>query len=213
MRIAWFALVVLVGFVLTPKVAENLRPTHSSANAAMYQTVIQTDPIPHSEAAADQVPRLGNATMFAFGSESLLYVAYPTRDTMPLLPDIPAPIEKIAPDVVPQLETAPAALADRSAEATPKVVITVPADTTPNSVKPTQITPLVGLAPNDRLARITANGLNMRSGPGKNFRPVDVLGTGDQVRITGARKGDWIPVRDASSGRKGWVHHRYIRPL
>ena len=52
--------------------------------------------------------------------------------------------------------------------------------------------------------------VNLRSGPGPSYRMIDVLQTGDAVRIDGRWRGDWAPVRDPVTGLNGWMHGAYL---
>ncbi len=54
---------------------------------------------------------------------------------------------------------------------------------------------------------VTANSLNVRSGPGTNFRVVGVLRRGEQVTIL-ERSGGWLRV--AAGRDRGWVAGNYI---
>ncbi len=66
--------------------------------------------------------------------------------------------------------------------------------------------PSVGL-----IARITADVLNVRAGPGTNYAIVSKLHNGDQVRITGRNEdGSWLQIiYDETTEAQGWIFGRY----
>jgi uncharacterized protein YraI len=52
--------------------------------------------------------------------------------------------------------------------------------------------------------------LNVRSGPGTNYRPVAVIGSGTQVLLLGrSSSGTWLKIK-IPSGTVGWVNSYYI---
>lgn len=57
---------------------------------------------------------------------------------------------------------------------------------------------------------VTASVLNVRSGPGTNFRVLGVLTVGDRVTVQ-ETNGDWVWV-DAGSSLRGWVNQAYLSP-
>lgn len=61
-------------------------------------------------------------------------------------------------------------------------------------------------------ARITADVLNVRAGPGTNYAIIGKLRSGDQVPITGRDEaGAWLQViYDTTTGASGWVFAQYV---
>ncbi|WP_187296381.1 SH3 domain-containing protein [Tepidibacter mesophilus] len=61
------------------------------------------------------------------------------------------------------------------------------------------------------IGEVTADELNVRSGPGKNYTAIDSISRGHIVNVTEIR-GDWCKITyvDAGEGRSGWVAKRYI---
>lgn len=55
---------------------------------------------------------------------------------------------------------------------------------------------------------VTVRGVmvNLRAGPGLNYRMIDVAEQGDRMEIAGAAVGSWAPVLDLSTGTKSWVY-------
>ncbi len=65
-------------------------------------------------------------------------------------------------------------------------------------------------ADNASTATVNTDGLNLRVGPGLNYRIRSVLQTGQQVEVLGrSNSGDWIEVHLAD-GRGGWVYRSYL---
>jgi uncharacterized protein YraI len=61
------------------------------------------------------------------------------------------------------------------------------------------------------VASVTADGLNLRVGPGLNYRIASVLLQGEQVSLKGrSLDGEWINVR-SSAGVDGWVFGAYLQ--
>lgn len=54
--------------------------------------------------------------------------------------------------------------------------------------------------------RINGSLVNLRSGPGLNYRMVDVVEHGVLMNVSGARRGEWIPVVDPLTGTRAWVN-------
>ncbi len=59
--------------------------------------------------------------------------------------------------------------------------------------------------------KVTADKLNVRSGPGKKYRIVRTIYWGDVVKVTDVEK-RWYQVRFVN-GRYGWIHSRFTRPF
>lgn len=57
-----------------------------------------------------------------------------------------------------------------------------------------------------RYVRISGALVNLRSGPGLNYRMIDVVEAGVLMQVNGARNGDWIPVTDPVTGVSAWVN-------
>jgi uncharacterized protein YgiM (DUF1202 family) len=58
-------------------------------------------------------------------------------------------------------------------------------------------------------ATITAQRLNMRSGPGVSFSIIMKLNQADVVELTGMSENEWFEV--TYKGTTGWVHADYIK--
>ena len=54
--------------------------------------------------------------------------------------------------------------------------------------------------------RINGSLVNLRAGPGLNYRMVDVVEHGVLMNVNGARRGEWIPVADPLTGTRAWVN-------
>jgi SH3 domain protein len=52
--------------------------------------------------------------------------------------------------------------------------------------------------------------LNVRTGPGTEFRIIEMLTTGDEVRVI-ERGTDWIRVALAEKGEEGWIPEGYLQ--
>jgi uncharacterized protein YraI len=112
---------------------------------------------------------------------------------------LPAAITQQANAPVTAPATAPAAAAAAAPTAT--VVMEVPV-TAPTAAPTTASGPV---------ASVTADGLNLRVGPGLNYRIASVLFQGEQVSLKGrSLDGEWINVR-SSSGVDGWVFGSYLQ--
>ncbi len=87
---------------------------------------------------------------------------------------------------------------------------------------PTQMLPQTGSAPtavpeptvvvedNGNSATVNADSLNLRVGPGLNYRVRGILQAGQRVEVIGrSTSGDWIEVH-LSDGRGGWVYRSYL---
>lgn len=71
---------------------------------------------------------------------------------------------------------------------------------------------LAGVSIAEARGAVVTGTVNMRTGPGTEYRVIDRLYRGDRVRIDGCtRSGRWCKV-DQRRGRDGWVSSRYLRP-
>lgn len=61
----------------------------------------------------------------------------------------------------------------------------------------------------DKLVVVSEN-LNMRDGAGIKYEIVEKLKLGDALTYL-SRSGEWIEVRAVDSGKKGYVHSKYVR--
>ncbi|MEM7545795.1 MAG: SH3 domain-containing protein [Pseudomonadota bacterium] len=59
-------------------------------------------------------------------------------------------------------------------------------------------------------ATVTGAIVNLRAGPGLDYRMIDVLERGTEVLIEGDRVGDWLPVVDPVTGISAWIHRAYV---
>lgn len=57
-----------------------------------------------------------------------------------------------------------------------------------------------------RYVRITGALVNLRSGPGLNYRMIDVAEHGVLMHVNGAPNGEWLPVTDPVTGSSAWVN-------
>jgi hypothetical protein len=65
--------------------------------------------------------------------------------------------------------------------------------------------------PTDAMGTVTANILNVRSGPGLNYAVIGALTRGEQVRLLGRNNAaTWLRM-ETSAGFQGWVSAQYIR--
>ena len=65
--------------------------------------------------------------------------------------------------------------------------------------------------PTNVVGTVTANLLNVRSGPGLNYSVIGALTRGEQVRLLGRNSAaTWLSM-ETSAGFRGWVSARYIR--
>ena len=136
-------------------------------------------------------PQDKGANTCRVGLQALAFFRKPAADTMPVMPDIPAPLR------------APQFADDGYQPIKPPLRITEVQPTAARLPRPGN---------NPFMARIVANGLNLREGPSQRSRSLGALRNGDTVNILGRRRGYWVPVKVASSGQKGWVFYRYLDP-
>jgi hypothetical protein len=61
----------------------------------------------------------------------------------------------------------------------------------------------------DRL--VTTTDVNLRAAPNTDAAVVTILAAGSQVEVTGPPQGEWIPVRDVSTGRRGFVSSEFVQ--
>ncbi|HET7093401.1 MAG TPA: SH3 domain-containing protein, partial [Thermomicrobiales bacterium] len=60
---------------------------------------------------------------------------------------------------------------------------------------------------------VTTTDVNLRAAPNTDAAVVTILGTGADLEVTGAPQGDWIPVRDVATGRRGFVSAEFVQPM
>ncbi|OWY09450.1 hypothetical protein B6V74_05350 [Thioclava sp. F42-5] len=58
---------------------------------------------------------------------------------------------------------------------------------------------------------VSANALNVRSGPSTSNAAIDSVRKGDQVLVV-AESGGWAHVKIEGGGTEGWVSKKYLRP-
>ena len=126
------------------------------------------------------------------GGDTFVYAVPPHEQRAPILPDYPWPLSEITPDQPPGVSSAPPA---------PGLILARPL-----SMRQT-------IKSNPNLRRVTANGLNMRSGPAKRFSVVSALQAGDVAKVTGRSRSGWVPVTILDTGRQGWVFQRFLAPM
>lgn len=64
--------------------------------------------------------------------------------------------------------------------------------------------------PKGELFRVRVNGLNVRSGPGKDSAKIFVLGLGEEVEVAETQR-NWVRII-RPDGRSGWVYAKYLVP-
>lgn len=167
---------------------------------ARHSTEIEVSTLPEPDG-APKAPRLNGEV----SAVALAFVPRLTPDTMPLMPDIPARSTMPWQDESIAAIAPPSALAAPPRQPRPKDKPPVlPQDTRPDRPAGKFITP-----PKPD-AQITGNRLAVRTGPAKRFSSVGSLSAGDKVRITGERRGGYLPII-AANGQSGWVFHSYVR--
>ena len=62
----------------------------------------------------------------------------------------------------------------------------------------------------EEFVRISGSLVNLRAGPGLNYRMIDVAERGVLLKVNGALSGEWIPVSDPLSGLVAWVNSSYV---
>lgn len=67
---------------------------------------------------------------------------------------------------------------------------------------------LTGTAEAHGVTAVASASLNVRSGPGTNYRPIDVLHPGERVSVDGCQYG-WCYI--SHRGPDGWVSQRYLQ--
>lgn len=132
------------------------------------------------------------------GAETFHFPGAPRVEDPPILPDWPWELPEMWADAPPQV--------DQTTPQIPLSDLVAAAARAPDSALPER-----SYTRNHR--RITANSLNMRTGPAKRFPAVLALEIGDVVEITGPPENGWVPVRTEPSGTPGWVFFRYLKPL
>lgn len=76
----------------------------------------------------------------------------------------------------------------------------------PHELDSLTIVPAAKAADAGRYVRITGALVNLRSGPGLNYRMIDVVEHGVLMYVNGAASGDWLPVTDPVTGDSAWVN-------
>ncbi|NOZ29457.1 MAG: SH3 domain-containing protein [Chloroflexi bacterium] len=91
------------------------------------------------------------------------------------------------------------------------VLITPTPSETPGVSTPEAEQPVTTPPPTGLIARITADVLNVRAGPGTNYAIVSKLRDGDQVQITGRNEdGTWLQIiYDEATEARGWIFAEY----
>lgn len=127
------------------------------------------------------------------GGDTLVFAVPPKPQAGPILPDYPWPLHETAPDTAPVAMGAPAFLRLSGVE------------------------PVTARLPSTRVnrnyRRVTANSLNMRSGPAKRFSAVTALHAGTVAEVTGRSQSGWVPIKLLKTGQRGWVFHRFLAPM
>lgn len=97
----------------------------------------------------------------------------------------------------------------------PSATITTAEQLADNPSQPTKSPQLIESTPRQAasaqtspMARVTANVLNVRSGPGTGYAKVASLQNGASVQVIG-RNGQWWQIA-MPDGRKGWIHGDYV---
>lgn len=62
----------------------------------------------------------------------------------------------------------------------------------------------------DVAVRVTGAVVNIRSGPGLQYRMVDVAEAGDVLTLRGEPKGSWVPIVLPRSADDAWIHRAYV---
>ena len=57
---------------------------------------------------------------------------------------------------------------------------------------------------------ITTADVNLRSEALSDAEIIDVIGSGTELEVTGSNSGDWVPVRDPSTGNEGYVSAQFL---
>ena len=61
-----------------------------------------------------------------------------------------------------------------------------------------------------RFVRISGALVNLRSGPGLDYRMIDVAERGVLMHVNGAPSGEWVPIIDPVTGISAWVNMAYV---
>jgi len=124
------------------------------------------------------------------GAETLIFAVAPQPRSGPIMPDLPWELIVAAPDPLPTVDKTP------------------PDQTMRKRDKPAAS---LGLPRKDpALRQVTANALNLRTGPSSGYPAIKALHAGEQAVISGPPRDGWVPVRIVTSGQRGWVFHRYL---
>ncbi|HEU5432840.1 MAG TPA: SH3 domain-containing protein, partial [Thermomicrobiales bacterium] len=106
--------------------------------------------------------------------------------------------------------TVPATSAEQAA-LTPTVTVIQAPSPTPGAAPAGTPTAAVNYQVGDHL--VTTTDVNLRAAPTTDAAVVTILGTGADLEVTGAPQGDWIPVRDVATGRRGFVSAEFVQPM
>lgn len=217
MRFAFVAFGLLAALIFAPWVSLDGDARASAVRGVPFERI--------GVARLGPPARQGDAVLAPIPEVSAVALAFlprPSLDTMPILPDIAAPLPNAwaddpvdvswsAPqplDRTPAAKLAPAAEGPVDGSVDGAVSDAVPVRNAGKFLRP----PARDVTP----ARVVANRLVMRDGPAKRFSRSGVLDFGTRVEITGARSGSYLPIRVASNGpnngQSGWVFHRYVDP-
>lgn len=60
---------------------------------------------------------------------------------------------------------------------------------------------------------VTGAVVNLRAGPGLDYRMITVAERGDALRPLGAAERGWLPVRDLVTGGEAWISEDYVTLL
>lgn len=115
----------------------------------------------------------------------------------------------LTPDIVmPSVAPAPTETSTRSVQiGSPSDTLTASNTSTPSPTRTRHLTP----TPAVPTAKVTADVLNVRTGPGKVYPRISKLRKGNQVPIIG-KNVNWWQIRLAD-GRNGWIHGGYVTVL
>lgn len=113
--------------------------------------------------------------------------------------DLRSPVSSVAQTPVPTATTAPVQALPTTVPATPTAVQPAPVPATGGETAPSYPEAVVGV-----------DGLNLRAGPGMNYRVLGVLMADQVVRLEGrSNSGTWVVAR-LSDGTAGWVYSTYL---
>lgn len=72
---------------------------------------------------------------------------------------------------------------------------------------------LSATGPSPDIRRITADKVNLRTGPGTDFVVVDNLSLATRVKLLDGSVRGWVKLRSLDSGRVGWIQRRFLTAL